>query len=65
MRKVIQHRDIPTSLPTTFTIAAILAFDRLGLSGFWWGVLLSVLAALWLASIYLMCIEEPESVFKK
>lgn len=51
-RKALDRKNLPCSLPTSSTAIAWLLLDRFSAPGWLWGVSLTLLAILWIASIY-------------
>ena len=64
-RKVIKVSNLPTRIPFTWTAVVLLGLDRLGASQIWWGVVLTVLAFLWVGSVAMLFKEKQTDIFKK
>jgi hypothetical protein len=59
VNKVISRKQLPTNLPTQFTLLMWLVLDKLDSPGWVWGVVGTLVAILWASAIHAMYTQEP------
>lgn len=62
-KKVISFKNLPTRLPTTFTLVMVLFIKVFAITGIWLGVIITILALYWIACIIAIGMERHIDVF--
>ena len=62
--KVIDFKNFPSKLPVTSTIAVYLLLDKFNVPGWTWGIVGTIYAIVWVASIYGIIKQESVDIFK-
>lgn len=63
MKKVISPKNLPTTLPTNFTLASYLFLDKFQVPEWAWGVWGTFIAIFWIVCIIGMLTQEYQTIF--
>jgi hypothetical protein len=63
MKKVIRPTNLPSKVPTTFTIASGLLNDRLSAPQWVWGVWATIIILIWIISLVSIYNDEYTDIF--
>jgi len=61
-RKVINRKQLPTKLPLTSTLLAILMMDYYSAPQWVWGVVITLLSVLWVYCLYAIVTDEDVEI---
>ena len=64
MRKV-SYKNLPVSMPVSFTLTILLGLDHFHAPGWVWGVAGTLLVVVWVILLYLKMQQEQIDVFEK
>lgn len=63
-RKVIAGKNLPMNPPLAVTLVWYLFLDKVGASGIWWGVIMTIMAFVWLVWLINAFNQEPIDLFR-